>query len=354
MIQFCNPDITAEMLAAANDALVNERWTGGESVDKFEEEFANFIGAKHAVSVNNGTNALMLTQMALGLRYKGILTTPMSFIATANSIVHAENCPVFVDITDLLEMNMSTVWNQQFTEGKGAVIPVSLYGHRTNLETVRKYCDDFKLKMIEDNAQWHWKGSGVLGDAACYSFYSTKNMTVCGDGGMVVTDNGKLADIVRSLANCGRGDHSSHPRIGYTARMSTVGAAIGRVQLRHLDDWNHRRAHLAGRYHEGLDQLPGVTLAKGSDRSSWHIYNILCDNRTALKSFLAKQDIQTMVHYPNPIHLQEVYRKMYGYSEGRFPIAEKIANQTLSLPMYPSLGEDDVKTVCEAIRRFYS
>lgn len=353
MIQFANPEMSADMVCEAVQALVNEKWTSGDSCTKFEEEFAKFIGAKHAVAVNNGTSALILAQMALGLKYAGIITTPMTFIATANSAVFANNCPVFLDITADLALNLESAWNPEYVAGKKAVLPVNLYGHRSNLKEVRTFCDEFHLSMIEDNCQWHWKGAGIVGDAACYSFYPTKNITVAGDGGMVLTNNEEVASKIRKIANCGRKSSTEHDVFGITARMNTVNAAVGRVQLRKLDGWNHRRAQLAELYHRNLDGLDHIKLTKGGNDSCWHLYTIRCERRNELKAALEKDGIQTGIHYPHPVHLQEIYAKTYGYKRGMYPVAEEYADTTLSLPMYPSLTGDEVKMACESVRRFY-
>jgi len=353
MVSFVSPAMDEEMIRAAGYAFQNERMTNGESCSKFEEEFAKFIGAKHAVAVNNGTNALMFTQMGLGLQYDGVATTPMSFIATANSILHANNCPVFIDIKPNLHMNLGGVDTKDFWLAKRAIMPVSLYGHRTNLDEIKVICDDFGKFMIEDNAQWHCKGSGVVGNAACYSFYTTKNMTVGGDGGMVVTDDAELAERVRNISNCGRTSHDSFGAVGYSGRLSTALAAIGRVQLKHLDEWNHLRAHFARIYCENLRGVGDIELMEATDKSTWHLFTIRTPRRDELKEYLKNEGIPTMIHYPKPIHLQDVYVEKYSYTAGTFPTAEMNAKQTLSLPMHPFLKHEEVILVCEKIKEFF-
>jgi len=249
-----NPVFNKEMEDAAINALRNERFILGESVDKFEEEFARYIGTDYAVSVSSGTTALHLAQVAADLPIGGeVITVASSYIATANSILHANGTPVFCDINDeyIIDVNQITGKISKRTKG---IMPVHLYGHPADLDEINDIVKKNNLFVIEDCAQSHgalYKGkmTGVISDMGCFSFYSTKNMTVCGDGGMVTTNNEKIAEKIKLLRNHGQYPKDVHTIVGYTARLNTVNAAIGRVQLKYLPNWIESRRNIAKKYY---------------------------------------------------------------------------------------------------------
>lgn len=349
-IPLSKPVFTDEMKCAAVDALQNEFFVLGESVHKFEEEFAKYIGTKYAVSTNSGSSALSLSLIALGIKNRDrVLTTPMSFVATANSILHAGGVPCFSDI----EMDSGNIDAGNINVPKDAkgIMPVHLYGNPCDIEKIMEL-KERGLAVIEDACQAHgaeYKGkkAGSFGDVGCFSFYSTKNMTVCGDGGMVATGDEEIAEKLKRLRDCGRISKYEHTMIGYTARLNTVNAAIGRVQLRHLDEWNNKRRSIAEVYRKNL---PKELLLKENGKSVYHIFAIRSKNRDAILGHLDKNGIGTGVHYPIPIHLQPIYRQMFGYKEGAYPRAEEFAKEILSLPMFPGMARDDAKFVCEKIQ----
>lgn len=349
-IPVAKPPITNKMIEAAIHALQNEFFVMGESVYKFEAEFARYIGTKYAVSVNSGTFALASSLIASGIE-KGdkILTTPMSFIATANSVIHAGGIPVFSDIeNDTGNIDPNRI-KKNSKDIKG-IIPVHLYGNPCDMNKIIEF-EEEGLFVIEDACQAHgaiYKGKkvGGSGDVGCFSFYSIKNMTVGGDGGMVTTNNEEIAEKIRILRDCGRISKYEHSMIGYTARLNTVNAAIGRVQLRYLDEWNEKRRRAAKTY---KDNLPKEVLLRENGNSVYHIFAIRSNKRDEIIRHLNENGIATGIHYPIPIHLQPIYKKLFGYKEGYYPISERFSMEVVSLPMFPEITKDEVKFVCEKV-----
>lgn len=349
-IPLAKPIITDKMKEAAIYALQNEFLVMGESIYKFEEEFARYIGTKYAVAVNSGTFALASSLIAVGIEKSvKILTTPMSFIATANSVIHAGGIPVFSEIeNDTGNMDPNLIKDKS-KDIKG-IIPVHLYGNPCNMDKIMNFKEE-GLFVIEDACQAHgtlYKGrkAGSFGDLGCFSFYSVKNMTVGGDGGMVTTNNEENTEKIRILRDCGRISKYEHCMIGYTARLNTVNAAIGRVQLKHLDEWNEKRG-LAARVYQ--KNLPKELLLRENGDSVHHIFAMRSKRRDELIQHLKENGIETGIHYPIPIHLQPIYKKLFGYREGDYPISEQFSMEVVSLPMFPEITKDEVKFVCEKI-----
>jgi perosamine synthetase len=355
------PVVTEEMVEAMASAIRNERMVMGESTHRFEEEFARFIGTKYAISLGSGTAALQLAMIAADVRGKEVLTTPFSFIATANAAVEAGATPKFADARES-DCNLDPV------KAKGAVstrtaalLPVHLYGYPADLDPMLEICRKKGAVLIEDACQAHgsmYKGKkvGSIGDVGCFSFYPTKNMTVGGDGGMVTTDDEKLAKEIAKLRDCGRVSRYVHDVIGFTSRLNTANAAFGRVQLRHLEEWNERRRAIAMLYARELKDLEQAQLPPQGGKEIvpvFHLFVLRVERRDELAEFLGTKGIESAVHYPVPIHLQPVYKQMYGYEEGSFPISEKLSARVISLPMFPEMRDEEVKFVCQMVREFY-
>ena len=359
------PEVDKEMIEAAMYALQNEKMVMGESVFKFEEEFAKYIGVRHAISTNSGTTALFLALLGSRLKKRSkILTAPFTFIATSNSIIHAQMSPLFADI-NLSEYTLDPQESKKvITHNKiDAIMPVHLYGRPANMDKFLELKERYNLVLVEDAAQAHgaeWRGKklGSLGDFGAFSFYSAKNMTVGGDGGMVVTNDDDAAEKIKSLRDCGRKDKYTHIYVGYTARLNTANAAIGRVQLKRLDAWNERRREIAALYRKLLSEVEEIVLPPKDTfgKSVYHLFVIRTKNkeRDALKEFLNNNDIEVGIHYPLANHMQPIYRKLFGFKGGEYPNSEIAAANVLSLPMYPGLKDDEVKYVCEKIKEFYS
>lgn len=358
-IPLARPIITKEMTDAVTDALLNERLVMGESVLRFEEEFSKYIGTDQAVSVSSGTDALILTMLAYNVHGREVITTPLSFVATATSIVHAGATPTFADISER-DYNLDPEeLRGKVIRNTAAVLPVDLYGYPARMDEIAEGAGK-GVKIIEDAAEAHgavYKGrkAGSLGDAGCFSFYSTKNMTVGGDGGMVTTNDGRLADDIRKLRDCGRVSRYEHDVFGFTSRLNTANAALGRIQLRHLDEWNEKRTGIAQQYFQRLKGLPEVVLPPMGNkdiRPAFYVFAIRCQDREGLEKHLKANNIESVVHFPT-IHLQPVFREAYGFSVGEYPKAEAAAEHILSIPMFPEMTREQVDFVSDKIIEFY-
>ncbi|QLH74738.1 MAG: DegT/DnrJ/EryC1/StrS family aminotransferase [Methanomassiliicoccales archaeon] len=355
------PEVTKEMIDAMTCALQNERLVLGESVHRFEEAFARYTGTKHAVSVSSGTDALRLAMIASRLESKDVVTTPLSFIATANAAVQAGAVPRFSDVC--YEDNNIDVQKLRanLTSRAGALLPVHLFGHPCKMDEINDLAREKGIKVIEDACQAHGalyrgKKAGAIGDIGCFSFYPTKNMTVGGDGGMITTDDADLAKEIAKLRDCGRVSRYVHDVIGFTSRLNTGNAAFGLVQLKYLDSWNERRRAIAGRYDSLLKDVEEVVRPPRPDKDVspvYHLYAIKCKDRDGLAKHLNDNGIECGVHYPVPIHLQPVYVQRYGYKPGDHPVSEALSESLLSLPIFPSLKDEQVRKVAETVASFY-
>lgn len=358
------PLMTATMVQKAATALRNERFLRGESVEKFEAAFAKLSGTKHAVALNNGTNALLFALQALGVKPGDkVLTTSASYIATANSIVMAGAEPVFADIEpDTANLDPGEAENVLRRGGIQAIIPVHLYGRPAAFKEFRQLADKYDAALIEDACQAHGakldgKPAGSLGDAAAFSFYPSKNMHVGGDGGMLTTNRDDVAAFVQSVRDGGRapGKAYLHTLLGTTARLNTVNAAIGLEQLKQLRGWTKTRVALAKRYQKELQDIDGLTVAppvaRGAD-AVFHLLTVRTKRRDELASFLKDRHIETGIHYPVPIHKQPVYESRV--PPGLIlPHTERWAAETLSLPLFPTLSKSDHDRVIAGVRAFF-
>jgi perosamine synthetase len=355
------PIMDKEMIEAAAHALGSERLVMGESVFKFEEAFARYIGVKRAVTISSGTDALILALLALDVDGKEVITTPFSFIATANTAYHAHGQVRFCDVrADDYNLDVSKIAGVLRKKTK-AIMPVHLFGHPCDMKEMNELAEEKGLKVIEDACQAHGaayngKKTGALGDVGCFSFYPTKNMTVGGDGGMVTTDDEDIANMVAKLRDCGRTTRYSHDVLGFTSRLNTSNAAIGLVQLKHLDGWNERRRSIAKRYQVKLKDVSGVELppkATAVKEPVYHCYAVRAERRDDLAKYLAERKIATAVHYPIPIHMQPAYAGKIDQNEGDLPISEMLSQRILSLPIFPSMTDEQVDRVCETVKGFY-
>jgi len=354
------PIMTEKMIEAAATALRNERLTLGESVDKFEEAFARMCGVQHAIAVSSGTAALQLGLQAAGVKTGDKVVTPaMSFVATSNSFVVFGATPVFTDV-DYGDFNMSPA-NLRFDKGTKAVVPVHLYGHPARMDEINEAAAKHGAIVVEDACQAHgakYKGkrAGALGLMGCFSFYPTKNMHVGGDGGMVTTNDPKIADLVKRLRHCGRKGQYEHDLIGYTARLNSANAAVGIEQLKMLEQWNEKRRAVAAKYDSMLKGVGDLRLPPKPTKDVepvYHQYAILTKKRNELKTHLGTKNVGVGVHYDIPIHLQPVYRDMYGFKEGMLPVTERLCKEVLTLPMFVDITDEQIKYVAESIGEFY-
>jgi len=347
-IPFFVQEFTDEMEEAAVNALRNESFVGGESVLKFEEEFARYIGTKHAVSVNSGNSALQISLMALGISADSKVATPTnSFIASANCIRMTNAQPILTDI-DARDGGIDV---SSITEKVDAIIPVHIYGNPCDFDSVKAFAEEQKIPIIEDACQAHGatyknKKVGSLSDVGCFSFYPTKNMTVGGDGGMNTTNNEEIADKIRSIRDNGRKTKNEFDKLGFTMRLNTVNAAIGRIQLKHLDEKNSRRREIVSIYKENL--IEDYVLPENENgKSVYHQIVMRHKNRDKIRKELTNNDIGSAIYYEKPIHLQPLYLE-YDY---KLPNSEKFAKEVLSLPSYPSLTNDQLLKICECVNK---
>jgi len=347
-IPFFVQEFTEEMENAALEALRNESFVGGESVSKFEEEFAKYTGTKYAVSVNSGNSALQISLMSLGISDKSKVITPTnSFIASANCIRMINAQPILSDINSRDGcIDVSSV-----TEKADAIIPVHIYGNPCDFDSVKSLAEQQKIPIIEDACQAHgaiFKGKkvGSISNVGCFSFYPTKNMTVGGDGGMTTTNNEEIALKIKSIRDNGRKTKNEFDKLGFTMRLNTVNAAIGRVQLKHLDEKNSRRREIVEIYRKKLAEdciLPENLEGK----SVYHQIVIKHEKRDYVRKALLDNDIGCAIYYEKPIHMQEIYQE-YGLT---LPNSEKFSKEIMSLPSYPSLTDEQVEIIAESVNK---
>jgi len=346
LIPFFKQEISNDMKEAAIESLENENFVMGESVHKFEEEFAKYIGTRYAVSISSGTNALFLSLLSLDIK-KGdnVVTSTNSFVASANSIKMANANPILADINEDGNINV-----EKIDKKIQAILPVHIYGNPCDFDSIFKLSEEQKIPIIEDACQAHGaefknKKAGNLGTIGCFSFYPTKNMTVGGDGGMITTNDEEIADIIRSLRDNGRNlqKREVHDKFGYTMRLNSISAAIGRVQLKKLNKFNDRRREIMNLYQRNLEEDILVKENKFG-KSVFHQIVIKHKNRDIIKKKLEDEQIGTAIHYTIPIHKQPIYQN--GKS---LPNSEEFCKIILSLPSYPSLSDGEVKTIAEKI-----
>ena len=351
--------IKDEINAAIAEVLESTQFILGPAVRELEQRVAAYCGCKYGVGVASGTDALRLTLAALGIGPGDeVITTPFTFIATANTISHCGARPVFVDI-DPRTFNIDpAAIEAAITEHTKAILPVHLYGQPADMDPIMELAEAHGLCVIEDAAQAigaHYKERqvGSIGHAACLSFYPTKNLGAYGDGGMVVTNDATLADKIDILRRQG-GKKKYHAQVlGFNSRLDSLQAAILGVKLKYLDKWNEARRRVARRYNELLAGLPVTTPHESSDAYHvYHQYTIRAPQRDALAAYLKERGIGTMVYYPVPLHLQGLYASL-GYGEGSLSVSEAASREVLSLPMYPEMTEEQQMMVAEAIREFY-
>lgn len=329
----------------------------GRDVGEFEREFAEYCGVSHALGVDSGFSALELILRGLGIGPGDeVITQANTFIATVSAIREAGAKPVLIDCDEQGNFDVARV-EAAITPATRAVIPVHLYGRIMNINALRELTDSYRLVIIEDACQAHGAilegaRAGSFGRAAAFSFYPGKNLGAFGDGGMIVTDDADLARILNSLRNYGQGTSKYvHERDPLNRRLDTLQAAILRVKLPHLDDWNDRRRRAADAYREALRGLPvGLPADGGDGRHVYHLFAIDIDRRDEVRDALAAESIESGIHYPVPCHLQPTFADL-GLGPGSFPVSERHAERTLSLPMYPELPMEGVHRVADVLRR---
>jgi dTDP-4-amino-4,6-dideoxygalactose transaminase len=352
--------IAAEIDDAISKVIQEADFILGREVRLFEEEFAEFCDASYAVGVDSGTSALELALRAFDIGPGDeVITAANSFIASALGISHAGANPVLVDVDPCTYTLDVIALERAITRRTKAIIPVHLYGHPAHMGPIRQLADKHGLVVIEDACQAHgarYKGKrvGSLGQAAAFSFYPGKNLGACGDGGMVVTKDRKIASRLEMLRNYGQKEKYKHLFRGYNRRLDTMQAAILRVKLKYLEKWNAARRWNAELYHKFLEGSGILTPREAAGAQSvWHLYVIQTEQRDVLREHLVGRGIQASIHYPVPIHLQPAYRDL-GYERGDFPVTEACAQHILSLPMYAELTCEQIEFVTKTVSNFMS
>ncbi len=347
-----------EIDAAISNVVQNTAFILGSNVTRFEDNFAAFTTAKHAVGVDSGTSALELALRALDIGPGDeVITAANTFIATVLAISYNGATPVLVDCDPVTHTIDVEAAKKAITPKTKAIIPVHLYGHPADMDPILDLAKQHNLVVIEDACQAHgalYKGrpAGTMGDAAAFSFYPAKNLGAFGDAGMVTTADAEVAGTIRVLRNVGQTEKYHHDLLGYNHRIDSLQAAILDVKLKHLAEWNEARRKAAALYNELLAGS-GVIIPEpaGYAVPVWHLYVIRVNQRDALLDFLASRNIGAGIHYPIPIHLQPAYAHL-GLKAGAFPVTETIASQLVSLPMFDSITPEQVEYVADAVRGF--
>ncbi len=368
--------IKDDVAAAVERVLTTQYFIGGPELDAFERESGAYLGAQACVGCASGTDALWLALVAAGVQPGDrVLTSPFTFFASASSITRCGATPVFADI-DPATFNLDPVAVEKFLQSNPplrAIMPVHLYGQCADMYTFSALAQQYAFAIVEDAAQafgatWQGKKAGTLGNAAAFSFYPTKNLSAYGDGGAVTTDDEDLAAHIRRLRNHGSSQRYYHEEIGWNSRLDALQAAVLRIKLKHIDLWNAQRRAIAAQYDAlfrvtSLVKLAATTVDTQAPIAllqtrpeAFHIYHqyvVRAFRRDELRAFLSERGIGTEIYYPVPLHLQQSFAYL-GYKPGDFPESERAAKESLALPIFPELRDDEQQRVVAAIAEFYT
>jgi len=355
---FVTNKINRELKDAANRVIDSSLYILSKEVENFEIEFANYIGVKYCIGVGNGLEALHLILRAYGIGKDDEIIIPSNtYIATALAVSYAGAIPVFVEPNELTYNINPDLIEEKITKRTKAIIPVHLYGQSCDMDIINKIAKKYNLKVIEDSAQAHgatYKGRkcGNLSDASGFSFYPTKNLGAMGDAGAITTNDKDLAEKVKALRNYGSKEHYYNKYKGFNSRLDEMQAAILRVELRHLDEFNDERKKIAKIYFDKL-QNSNLILPYIPEWANpvWHLFVVRSKKRDELQKYLDSRGVETAIHYPIPIHLQEAYEDL-GCKKGDFPIAERMANEILSLPLWIGLEKEIMGKITKSIKYF--
>lgn len=352
---------------AVNRVLESQRFILGEEVEGFEREVASYLGVSNALGCASGTDALLLSLMALGIREGDeVITTPYTFFATASVVSRLGARPIFVDIDPATyNIDIDKIYDH-ITPKTKAVIVVHLFGHMAQVEKIEGLLRDKRIYLIEDCAQSFgaWRKidddiryCGTIGTLGCFSFYPTKNLGGYGDGGLVTSNDDYLADRIRKLRVHGLCGEYVHEELGMNSRLDAIQAAILRCRLPHVDEWNKQRRIIAERYRILFDTYGISEFVKSphEDTDGYHVFHqyvVRCDKRDELMKYLTENGVGTRVYYPLPLHLQPAFSSL-GYKMGDFPQAEALSKNSLSLPMYPELLPEEQEYVVDTMAKFY-
>lgn len=378
-----------EIERAVCEQMASGMYIGGAAVENFEKKFAAYIGVKHAIAVNSGTDALVIAMKALGIgEGDEVITTPFTFFATAETIAMVGATPVFCDVEeDTYNIDASKI-EEKITPKTKAIMPVHIFGQPAEMDRIQAIADRHGLKVIEDACQAVGaaigeKMIGSIGDLGCFSFFPTKNLGGFGDGGMITTDSDELNVICRAYREHGGAQNGAKARalltgieddlaggksgdalynpykyynylIAYNSRLDAIQARVLDIKLDRLEGFNRRRAEIAGKYNEAFRDIPGIRIPVIRDgvKTVWHQYAFRCENKDGMGEHLAAKGIGSAAFYPVPLHLQKAFTDL-GYKPGDLPAAEKITRQTVCLPIFPELTEEEIEAVIEGVKSFY-
>lgn len=378
--------ISDDLDRVTKEVLSSAAYIMGKNVIEFEKEFAEYIGVKHAISVGNGTDALVIALKSLGIGAGDeVITSTFTYFASAECISAVGATPVFVDVEkDTFNIDPTKI-EEKITEKTKAIIPVHIFGQSADMDPINEIAKKHNLKVIEDACQavgskYKEKMIGTLGDVACFSFFPTKNLSCAGDGGMIVTNDDDIATIAKALRTHGSGETGQKAYnllnniseeiatsqegddtvynplkyynylIGFNSRLDAIQGAILRVKLPHLDSWNSGRRKVAEIYNkefEGSNVVPPTV--RPENEHIYHQYVVQCEDRESMLNKLKEKGVATGVYYPVPLHLQKVYKDL-GYKEGDMPVAEYLSHRTFAIPVYPELTEKQIKYIVDSIK----
>lgn len=338
----------------------------GKEVTDFEDAIKKYTGAKYAISVASGTDALVIASDILGFKdKKEVITSPFTFLASASCIAMHNAKPVFVDIDETTFNIDANKIEEKINPNTVGILPIHLFCQMSDMDKIMDLASKNNLRVLEDAAEafgMRWKGSngivykhsGTIGDMGIFSFFPTKTLGGYGDGGMIVTNDAKLAEMAKMFRVHGASKKYHYDYLGYNSRLDTIQAAVLSVKLKHLDKSIEKRLKVSNWYKKRLIdceyvKIPGI---KGDQKPVYYVFNILAESRDKLAAYLKQNNVGTSIYYPIPLHLQKCFNHL-GYKEGDFPVAEKVSKEILALPIYPEITEDEVDFVCTAIKNFY-
>lgn len=382
--------IQKEVEEAVCKQMASGQYIMGKTVADFENDFAKYIGVKHAIAVNSGTDALIISLRALGIKPGDeIITTPFTFFATAETISSVGAIPVFVDVNEKTYNIDPTKIEEKITAKTKAILPVHIFGQPSRMIEINKIAKKYNLFVIEDACQAVGSSingvkAGALGDVGCFSFFPTKNLGAFGDGGMITTDNDDTAVICRALREHGSAQNGAKARfllegiqddldentsndplynpykyynylIAYNSRLDAIQAVVLSIKLRYLEKFNENRRKIAEKYNKELSSISEITIPQVDDEVNpvWHQYAFRCNKKDEMGKFLSSQHVGSAAFYPIPLHLQKAFSYL-GYKKGDLPVSEMLSEQTVCLPIYPELTKDEIDYVVSCIRKFYN
>lgn len=355
----------AEFDTAIENVLKNGISTLGKEVTELEKAIEEFTGAKYAIGVASGTDALVIASDILGFKDgKEVITSPFTFLASTSCIARHGGKPVFVDIDEeTFNMDASKI-EERITKNTAGIVPIHLFCQMADMDSIMDIAGRYDLRVLEDAAEafgMRWKGkgdsfrhSGTIGEYGIYSFFPTKTLGAYGDGGMMVTNDENLAKLARSYRVHGASKKYHYDYIGYNSRLDTIQAAILLVKMKYIEESIKKRETIANWYFDRLKDCQYIRFPKikGDQKPVYYVFSILAENRDGLAEYMKKNEVQYSIYYPMPLHMQKCFSYL-GYKEGDFPVSEKVSKEILSLPIYPEITEDEVDFVCETIKGFY-